>query len=135
MNSFDVGYREIIDGEEVPILRMSFTPVDYFTVRVTDLDIGNPVRERLAGRVDVTKNPVPEFATILGVNIGLVTKDGCFIVTKRSHRVASGAGKYHCSLHEHILRPTDTNGEGVPDPFRTASRAAMEELVGHLAIR
>lgn len=128
LTAFDVGYREVVNGEEVPILRLSFCPTDYFTSLVTDFNSGNPTRDRYAQIVDITHSPVPEFATIVGVNIGLVTSDGYYIAGERGGRVAIGAYQLTCSVNENMLRPTDAGKDGTPDPFRTAVRGAREEL-------
>ena len=128
MTAFDVGYREIVDGEEVSVLRLHFCPTDYFTSLVTDFNSGNPIRDRYAQMVDIYNSPVPEFATIVGVNIGLITNDGYYIVGERSGRVAIGAYQLTCSVNENMLRPTDAGKDGAPDPFRTAVRGAREEL-------
>jgi hypothetical protein len=128
LKAFDVGYREIIDSEEIPVLRLICSPTDYFTEKVTDLNFGNPVRDKYAAATDITVQPVPEFSSILGVTLNLITRDDYLIVTDRSLLVHSGAGKLHCSVAEHLLRPTDMGLNRAPDPFRCALRGAQEEL-------
>ncbi len=128
LKEFDVLGREIIDGEEVPFLRLNFGPTDYFTQLVTDLNVGNPTRDRYAALTDCTLQPIPEFSSILGVNLVLVTRDNRLVVTKRNPFVHSGPGKLHCSVAENLLRPTDAGPDQAPDPFRTALRGAQEEL-------
>lgn len=126
--SFNLGYREIIDGDEVPVLRLLFGPTDYFTQIITDLNVNNPVREKYAQATDITVSPVPEFSSILGININVITSDGYIIVTERSPNLPVGAGKLHTSLAEGLLRPTDSDAQGAPNPFRCALRAGQEEL-------
>lgn len=133
LKEFSAGYREIVDGEEVPTLRLKFGPTDYFTQIVTDLNINNPVRQRYAGAVPLTHQPVPEFASILGVNLSLITQDNYLIVTERHPQVFVGAGKLHTSIGEGLQRPVDAGPSGAPDPFRAASRGAHEELGIELA--
>jgi len=128
IKAFDVGYREIIDGEEVSVLRLTCRPTDYFTEKVTDLNFGNPVRDKYAAATDITVQPIAEFASILGVTLNLITRDDYLIVTERSLLVHAGAGKLHCSVAEHLLRPTDMGLNQAPDPFRCAIRGAQEEL-------
>lgn len=128
LRSFDVGYREIVDGEEIPVLILNFAPTDYFTQLVTDLNVNNPIRERFAATTDLTEYPVPEFASIVGVNINLITRDGYLIITNRNSLLPIAAGKLHTSVGEGLLRPTDADNKGAPDPFRCALRGAQEEL-------
>jgi len=128
LEAFDVGYREVIDGEEVPILRLSFRPTDYFTQLVTDFNVGNPLRDSYAKATDITVQPVPQFSTILGVNVNVVTKDGYVIVTEGSQKLPIGAGQLRPSVNENLLRPTDAGADAAPDPFRCALRGAQEEL-------
>lgn len=128
LKEFDVGYRDIRECEEVPILRLKFHPTDYFTEKVTDLNFGNAVRDKYAASIDYTIKPVPEFASIVGVDLNLITRDKYLIVSEGSVLVHAGAGKLHCSVAEHLLRPTDMGANGAPDPFRCALRAAQEEL-------
>lgn len=128
LKEFDVGNREIIDGEEVPVLRFNFGPTDYFTQLVTDLNVGNPVRDKFAESSDCTVRPIPEFSSILGVTLVLVTRDNYLVVTDRNPLLQSGAGKLHCSVAENLLRPTDVGPNQAPDPFRAALRGAQEEL-------
>ncbi len=128
LKEFDVAYREIIDGEEVPVLRLLFGPTDYFSQKVTDLSIGNPVRERYARNTDITQRPVPEFSSILGVNLNIITVDGYLVIAERSNQTDVAAGKLHTSVAENMLRPTDAGTNGAPDPFRCAVRGVQEEL-------
>ena len=128
LKEFSTGYREIVNGEEVPILRLKFGPTDYFTQMVTDLNIGNPIRERYARIASITEHPVPEFATILGVNLNIITKDGYLILTERSSRAVVASGRLHTSVGENLLRPGDAGPSGAPDPFHCAVRGAYEEL-------
>ena len=128
LKEFSTGYREIIDGEEVPVLRLRFCPTDYFTQMVTDLNIGNPSRDSYAKAESITEHPVPEFASILGVNLNLITKDGYIILTERSSQAVVAGGRLHTSVGENLLRPTDAGQSGAPDPFRCALRGAQEEL-------
>jgi transcriptional regulator with XRE-family HTH domain len=76
LRDFNVGYREVINVEKVPVLRLKFDPTDYFTQMVTDLNVSHPVRERYANAASITEHPVPEFASILAINLNLITKDG-----------------------------------------------------------
>lgn len=128
LKEFYVGFREIMDGEEVPMLRFKFGPTDYFTQIVTDLNTEDPARRRYAQAVPITQQPVPEFASILGVNLSLITRDNYLIVSERHARVYFAAGKLHTSVAESIQRPMDAGPNGAPDPFRAASRGAHEEL-------
>jgi len=128
LRSFDIGYRDIIDGEEVSVLQLDFTPTDYFTQCVTDLNVGNPVREKYARHVDVVIDPVPEFTNLVTINLNLITKDSYLIVMKRSEKVPVSPGTYHCSVGENLLRPADAGPDSAPDPFSCALRGAMEEL-------
>jgi transcriptional regulator with XRE-family HTH domain len=125
---FDAGFRQMVDGEEVPILRLRFGPTDYFTQIVTDLNITNPARNHYADAANLTEKPVPEFASILGVNLSLVTADGYLIVSERSKHAYLAGGRLHTSVAENILRPLDAGVDGAPDPFRAAARGAHEEL-------
>ncbi len=125
---FDAGYRQMVDGEEVPILRLRFGPTDYFTQIVTDLNTANPARNRYAEATSLTEKPVAEFARILGVNLSLITADGFLIVSERSKHAYLAGGRLHTSVAENILRPVDAGIEGAPDPFRAAARGAHEEL-------
>jgi hypothetical protein len=125
---FDAGFRQMVDGEEVPILRLRFGPTDYFTQIVTDLNIANPARNHYTDAANLTEKPVPEFASILGVNLSLVTADGYLIVSERSKHAYLAGGRLHTSVAENILRPIDAGIEGAPDPFRAAARDAHEEL-------
>ncbi|MEO0898680.1 MAG: hypothetical protein AAFY71_19865 [Bacteroidota bacterium] len=128
LSSFNVGEREIVDGEEIPILKLNFLPTDYFTQIITDLNVGNPTREKYAKSVDLTIQPVPEFSSILGVNFNIITSDGYLIVTQRSSEVNVNGGRYHTSVGENLLRPTDSDPKGAPDLFYCARRGIQEEL-------
>jgi DNA-binding XRE family transcriptional regulator len=128
LKEFSTGYREIIDGKEVPVLRLKFGPTDYFTQMVTDLNVGNPIRERYAKAACITEHPVPEFATLLGINLNFITKDGYLILTERSSQAFVAGGRLHTSVGENLLRPLDARQSGAPDPFRCALRGAQEEL-------
>lgn len=129
LKSFDVGYRDIARGEEIPVLYLSFGPTDYFTHRVTDLNVRNPVRDKyMRSARDITAEPVPEFATTVGVNLNLITKEGYLIMTERSLRTETEPGTLHTSVGEGLLRPVDGGADGAPDLFRCAIRGALEEL-------
>ncbi len=128
LKEFDVGYREVIDGEEVPILRLRFGPTDYFSQKVTDLNVGNPIREKYAKVADVTLSPVREFSSIVGVNLNIITSDGYLVIAERSKQTEVAAGRLHTSVAENLLRPTDAGSNGAPDPFRCAIRGIQEEL-------
>lgn len=129
---FDVGFRQMVDGEEVPVLRLRFGPTDYFTQIVTDLNSTNPARNRYAEAASLTEKPVAAFSSILGVNLSLVTADGYLIVSERSKHAYLASGRLHTSVAENILRPVDVGIDGAPDPFRVAARGADEELGIHL---
>lgn len=126
--SLDYGRRELVDDEEVPVLILNFGPTSYFDQIVTDLNIGNPVRERYASAYNVTEKPVKEFSSILGVNLNLITEDNYLIVAERSKRVHVGSGKLAASVGEQLQRPIDADDRGRPDPFFCARRGANEEL-------
>jgi hypothetical protein len=128
LKEFDVGYREIIEGAEVPVLRLTFGPTDYYTQIITDLNVGNSVHERYAAATDITIHPVPEFASILGIGFNVITKDDYLIVSERSTKSYISSGKLHNSIGENLLRPTDAGSNGAPDLYRCALRGAQEEL-------
>ncbi len=95
---------------------------------VTDLNIGNPIRERYAKAISITDRPIPEFATLLGVNLSIITKDGYLIITERSLRSFVAGGRLHTSVGENLLRAIDAGQSEAPDPFYCAIRGAKEEL-------
>ena len=128
LKEFNVGYREIIENEEIPVLRLKCGPTDYFTQIITDLNINNPVRERYAKATRLTDHPVPEFASCIGVSLNLITKDGFLVVAERSQHTYVAGGKLHSSVAENFLRPTDGGSDGAPDPVRCALRGTQEEL-------
>lgn len=125
---FNTGYREIIDNEEVPVLRLKCGPTDYFTQIITDLNINHPIREKYAKSTILTEHPVPEFASCIGISLNLITKDGFLIVAERSLQTFVAGGKLQSSVAENFLRPTDGGKDGAPDPFRCALRGVQEEL-------
>ncbi len=99
LREFDAGYRNIIDGEEVPNLRLRFGPTNYFSQIVTDLNVGDPVREKYLARADsITECPVPEFSTILGVNLNIITADNYLVITERSRQAKVAGGRLHTSV-------------------------------------
>jgi transcriptional regulator with XRE-family HTH domain len=128
LQEFSTGYREMTNGKEVPVLRLKFGPTDYFTQMVTDLNLGNPIRERYAKAATVTEHPVLEFASMLGINLNVITQDDYLILTERSSQAFVAGGRLHTSVGENLLRPTDAGPSGAPDPFRCALRGAQEEL-------
>lgn len=128
LKAFHAGFREMIDGEEVPVLRLRFGPTDYFTQIVTDLNVENPMRNSYRRGVTLTEHPVPQFASLLGVNLSLITKDNYLIVSERNLRSFLAGGKLHTSVAENMQRPLDGGVNGAPDPFRSALRGAHEEL-------
>jgi hypothetical protein len=128
LKKFEKGYREIVDGEEVPVLKLRFGPTDYFTGLVTDYNIGNETRNRYAGRVNTKDTPVPEFASMFGINVNVITSDNYLVATERNHKMPVAAGKLHTSVAEGLLRPTDAGLNNAPDPFLCARRGAQEEL-------
>lgn len=129
LREFDVGYRNIIDGEEVPNLRLRFGPTDYFSQIVTDLNVGDPVREKYLASADpITERPVPEFSTILGVNLNIITADNYLVITERSRQAKVAGGRLHTSVGENLLRPKDSGVSYAPDPFLALTRGANEEL-------
>src|SRR6266487_1901078 len=127
---FDLGHRNIIEGEEVPNLRLKFSPTDYFSQIVTDLNVGNPVREKYRAKADlpITDRPIPEFSTILGVNLNVITADNYLVITERSRQANVAGGKLHTSVGENLLRPRDSGVTNAPDPFLALTRGAKEEL-------
>jgi hypothetical protein len=76
----------------------------------------------------LSTRPVPEFASILGVNLNLITKDGYLIVTGPSEGRAVAGGTLHTSVGENLLRPIDQDVNNAPDPYHCAIRGAREEL-------
>ena len=125
---FEVGNREIINGEELPILQLAFGPTDYFTQLITDLNIKNPIRNKFASKYNLLERPVSEFASILGINFNLITNDGYLIITRRSSTVNINRGIYHTSVAENLLRPTDGDANGAPNLFNCARRGIQEEI-------
>src|SRR3974377_1379272 len=81
LKEFNTGYREIVEGEEVPVLRLLFGPSDYFTQIVIDLNINNPIRENYVRTASLAEHPLPQFASCSGVDLNLITKDGYLILT------------------------------------------------------
>ena len=128
LQEFSTGYREMTNGKEVPVLRLKFGPTDYFTQMVTDLNLGNPIRERYAKAATVTEHPVAAFASMLGINLNVITQDDYLILTERSSQAFVAGDRFHTSVGENLLRPTDAGPSGAPDPFRCALRGAQEEL-------
>jgi hypothetical protein len=129
LREFDLSHRHIIEGEEVPILRLKFGPTDYFSQIVTDLNVGDPIREKyLAKATPITEYPVPEFSTILGVNLNLITADNYLVMTERSRHAKVAGNKFHTSVGENLLRPKDSGASYAPDPFLALIRGATEEL-------
>jgi hypothetical protein len=147
LKEFDYRRRDLINGEELPVLHLKFGPTDYFTSLITDLNyygkndpIRSAIRNRYAMATNIMESPVREFATILGVNLNLITADGDLIVTRRSAYLPVATGMLHTSVHENIFRPGGVKLDGTPlpgdvgpygrtpDPFRCALRAAQEEL-------
>nr|MDQ2716629.1 hypothetical protein [Chloroflexota bacterium] len=110
------------------VLRLKFGPTDYFTQMVTDLNVNHPVRESYAKAASITEHPVSEFASILAINLNLVTKDGYLILTEQSPQSFVASGRLHTSVGENLLRPLDAQQSGAPDPFQCAVRGAWEEL-------
>lgn len=127
---FHTGYREIIGDEEQPVLQLKFCPTDYVTSKVTDYNIGNPIRDKYASAVDVTQQPVPEFASIVGVNLNIITSDNYLIVEERTKYTDSAANALHTSVAENLLRPIDKTSDldQGPDVYRAAVRGIYEEL-------
>lgn len=126
---FDTSYRDIINGEEVPVLKLKFAPTDYFTQLVTDLNLKNDYRNSIARKSNLIKHPVAEFASIVGINFNLITKDGYLIITQRSELANVNAGIYHTSVAENLSRPTDANPvNNAPDVFQCAIRGIHEEI-------
>lgn len=128
LDSFDFTRREIVDGDELPILLLNFSNTDYFTQMVTNLNVGNPTRDRLARQADLSIQPVAEFASVVGVNINLITKDDFLIIGEQSSHSAKAGGALRCSIGEGIMRPMDQALHGGPNPYRTAVRGICEEL-------
>ncbi|HEY1353763.1 MAG TPA: hypothetical protein VGF67_29490 [Ktedonobacteraceae bacterium] len=130
LREFDPGYRQIIEGEEVPCLQLKFGPTDYFSQIVTDLNVGNPLRDRYLAQAEkpITEHPVPQFSTILGVNLTVITSDNYAVITERSKQAKVAGGKLHTSVGENLLRPRDSGVSWAPDPFLALLRGAQEEL-------
>lgn len=130
LREFDLGYRHIIEGEEVPSLQLKFGPTDYFSQIITDLNVGNPVRDRYLAQAEkpITECPVPQFSTILGVNLNVITSDNYLVITERSKQAKVAGGKLHTSVGENLLRPKDSGVSWAPDPFLALVRGAQEEL-------
>lgn len=128
LTSFHVGYRRVIEGSEVPELLLAFAPTDYFTQIITELNVDSPVRRHYAAATDITEQPVPEFASIVGINLSLITSDQYLLVTQRSKQAFVAKEGLHISVGENMLRPTDSLSDGTPHPFATATRGIMEEV-------
>ncbi len=127
--------RHIEAGEEIPILRLHFGPTDYFTQKVTDFNLKHPAIANYATAYNpLSLQTIPEFATILGVNVNVLTRDGFLVVTQRGLGYQESPGTYHTSVAENIQRPIDSGPGGAPDPFFAARRGAVEELGIELAI-
>lgn len=122
LQEFSTGYREMTNGKEVPVLRLKFGPTDYFTQMVTDLNLGNPIRERYAKAATVTEHPVLEFASMLGINLNVITQDDYLILTERSSQAFVAGGRLHTSVGENLLRPTDAGPSGYSRPFSLRSQ-------------
>ncbi len=126
---FDAGHRDMIDFEEVPGLILKFSKTDYFSQMVTDINVGNPIREKYRAKAaPITEIPVPEFSTILGVNLNVITKDNYLVITERSKSAKVAGDKFHTSVGENLLRPGDRGISNAPDPFLAVIRGAKEEL-------
>jgi hypothetical protein len=125
---FQVGHRQVVGDEEVSELRLEFGPTDYFTQIITDLNIAHPIRRRYASQANLSEQPVPDFASVLGVNLTLITSDQLLLVTQRSGRAFLAGGSLHTSVAENLLRPKDASPDGAPDPFAAAARGALEEI-------
>jgi hypothetical protein len=125
---FQVGHRQLVGSEEVSELRLEFGPTDYFTQIITDLNIAHPIRRRYASKAVLAEQPIPEFASVLGVNLTLITSDQLLLVTQRSSRAFLAGGSLHTSVAENLLRPKDASPDGAPDLFAAAARGTLEEI-------
>jgi hypothetical protein len=127
---FNVDTREIIDGIEHPALRLRFCPTDYAYSNVTDRVKGNPERDKYVRYGQVSENPIPEFASIVGVNINAVTSDNILIVARRSMKAHLAPNSLHTSVAENLSRPADSTSVDnlAPDLYRAGIRGFHEEL-------
>lgn len=125
---FDVSNRDVRNGEEIPVLQLTFGPTDYFTQLVTDLNTNDDQRNIIAKKAVLTVCPIKEFASILGVNFNLITKDGFLIITHRSSNANVNADIYHTSVGENLSRPLDADHNGAPNLFNCAIRGIKEEI-------
>ncbi|MBL8165787.1 MAG: toll/interleukin-1 receptor domain-containing protein [Anaerolineae bacterium] len=116
------------NGDMVPQIVLYTTPTDYYTEEVTDQATIDEVRNYDARNVDVTERPVPQFASIIAVNINVITSDGYLIVAKRSGSSHTTPNTMHTSVAKNPARPTDAGPDGEFDPFRCAIRGIREEL-------
>ncbi len=114
--------------EETPLLRLVFGPTDYATEKVTDQNEGHIKRNILARNVDVTIEPVPQFASILAVNINIITADNYLVISDRNPIADTAGGQLHTSCGENFKRPDDAGENKAPDPFKCALRGIEEEL-------
>ncbi len=127
LEAFDTSLREMVDGEEVPILVLKFGVTDYFTYIVTNLNIHNFIRQHYAEAIDPVVQPVPEFANPIVVMVNLITRDGYLIVREnlRPHNLT--IHRFNTAVSEYLI-PSDIGSAGAPDPFRCAVRGALEEI-------
>eukprot|EP01127_Copromyxa_protea_P018168 TRINITY_DN5647_c0_g2_i2.p1 TRINITY_DN5647_c0_g2~~TRINITY_DN5647_c0_g2_i2.p1 ORF type:complete len:367 (+),score=17.93 TRINITY_DN5647_c0_g2_i2:133-1233(+) len=109
-------------------IHLTFCDTDYFSQMVTDLNTSDPHHKKCLDGTDITRNPVPEFSTILGVNVAIITKDNYVAVSAGGRDLKVGASRYHTSVAENLLRGKSSDGIREPDLFLAASRGCKEEL-------
>lgn len=134
LESFWVGGRTV--QTEDCVIDLRFRPTDYFMMLATDQQLDRPIfvadrsttlRKEFAAQADLALHPVNEFATHWGIALQVISRDGLTIFAERG-QTAVDSMVFFPSVAEGASRPTDDDGHGGPDIFRTAIRGTMEEL-------
>jgi len=140
--------RVLRDNVRIHNLILKFSPTDFYKFVMINLALDKPILERGSGdKVSIrdayrlSANEIdPDHLEKLpvhlrfGTNTVVVTKENMIVLSARSGRqyiVPGGSNDFwntHISVAEGMLRPTDQNQKGRPDPFSTVIRGLKDEL-------
>jgi hypothetical protein len=146
LRAFDVSRRTIA---EEPMLELTFSPTDYFTMLATDCQLDAPLvidgaqttlRQRYATK-SMRESPISGIASTFGVTIQFVTADGLTAFVRRGPTATEPHAMF-CSMGEAagpfdvvdgVLNPASTAVRGIEEEYGISIRADQVEWTAFLA--
>jgi hypothetical protein len=133
--------RVVEEGRRKHKIHLTFGPTDFYTSVCTNQSIDEPILKSEGGYTTIRRKYIkgidlnePDYlarsflSNMFGVALATITEDGKIVLQRRSRQVYMGPMRCTLATAENMIRGTDEDEEGKPNPFFTARRCVKEEL-------